>query len=207
MNKEILIIDYKVGNVQSVIKAVKNLGYSVIFSDDKKDLDKARKIILPGQGSYDFAMKKLNDLDLSNVLINKSNKEGIPILGICLGMQILSSKGFENCETNGLNLIPGKVKKLESKPNKIPHIGWNSLILNNFKNKILKNFSDCKDFYFLHSYFFDCEESKDILGLTEYNQEFPSLINRNNVYGAQFHPEKSLKNGMKILKNFLEIND
>ena len=123
MTKEILIIDYKVGNVQSVIKAVKNLGYSVIFSDDKKDLNKARKIILPGQGSYDFAMKKLDDLDLSSILINKSNKEGIPILGICLGMQILSSKGFENCETNGLNLIPGNVKKLESKPNKIPHIG------------------------------------------------------------------------------------
>ena len=206
MNKKILILDYDVGNIESVVKAVKHLGYTSIFSNKKKDLDSASKIILPGQGSYKFAMKKLNELGLVEILKYKVKKEGQPVLGICLGMQILSSKGYEESETEGLNFIEGEVKILKNKPSKLPHIGWNSV---NFieNNKIFKNLENNKDFYFIHSYYFECKNKKNSIANTNYNQNFSSIINKENIYGFQFHPEKSLKRGLNLLKNFLDIND
>ncbi len=206
MTKKILVLDYKTGNVDSVVKAIKILGYDPLFSSEKNKIDECSKIILPGQGSYSHAMQELKKLDLLNDLQYKIKRNNIPVLGICLGMQILSSSGSEGTEQVGLDFIPGRVKILEKKPNKLPHLGWNSV---NFEteDKLLKDIENNKDFYFIHSYYFECEDKKNIIGRTNYNQIFPSIVKKNNVYGVQFHPEKSLKNGLKILDNFLKINE
>lgn len=204
MNK-ILIIDYNTGNVDSVIKAFKLFESDVIFSSKKEDLDKAKKIILPGQGSYDHAIDELKKKNLFDHIKKKYLTENIPIMGICLGMQILSTIGFENNkETQGLDIIPGKVKQMKDSPNNLPHIGWNEVCFN--KDDIL--FNDIKnkqDFYFIHSYEFIPNDYKDALSVSNFNSKFVSIIKKNNCYGIQFHPEKSLKKGLKIIENFLKI--
>ena len=205
MKEKILVVNYKTGNVDSVVKAVKLLGYDVIFSSKKKDLDLVKKIILPGQGSYDFAIKQLEMIDLKNSIVEKVVKENIPVLGICLGMQILSSLGFENKKTSGLNLIPGEVKFMKDAPNKLPHLGWNTVKFVNMEDKIFKNLNNNNDYYFIHSYYFKCKNSKNILATTKFNQVFPAIVKEQSVYGIQFHPEKSLKNGLKLIENFLGL--
>jgi glutamine amidotransferase len=206
MNKKILVLDYKTGNVDSVIKAVKTLDFEPIFSSEKKMIDKCSKIIMPGQGSYSQAIIELEKLDLLKDLQYKIIKKSIPVLGICLGMQILSSSGNEGGEQNGLNLISGKVKILKREPEKLPHLGWNSIKFES-EDKLFKDIENNRDFYFIHSFFFDCKEKENIIATTNYNQIFPSIVKKDLIYGVQFHPEKSLKNGLKILKNFLEINE
>ena len=206
MTKKILVLDYKTGNVDSVVKAIKILGYDPLFSSEKNKIDECSKIILPGQGTYSHAIQELKKLDLLNDLKYKIKQNSIPVLGICLGMQILSYSGSEGTEQIGLNFIPGRVKILKKSPNKIPHLGWNSV---NFekKDKLFREIENNKDFYFIHSYYFECEDTKNIIGTTNYNQIFPSIVKKDNIYGVQFHPEKSLKNGLKILDNFLKINE
>ena len=204
MSEKVLILDYKTGNVDSVIKAVKILGSEPIFSFEKEKIDKSKKLILPGQGSYNYAMQQLNNLGLIEYLKEKIEKENIPTLGICLGMQILSSLGRENENTKGLNIIEGETKILNNKPNKLPHLGWNSVQF--VKNDILfEGLDNNQDYYFIHSYYFNCNYKENIIGISDYNQEFPSIIKKDKIYGIQFHPEKSLKNGLKILENFLKI--
>ena len=181
MTKKILVLDYKTGNVDSVVKAIKILGYDPLFSSEKSKIDECSKIILPGQGSYSHAMQELKKLDLLNDLQYKIKRSNIPVLGICLGMQILSSTGSEGTEQVGLDFIPGRVKILEKKPNKVPHLGWNSV---NFEkeDKLLRDIENNKDFYFIHSYYFECEDKKNIIGRTNYNQIFASIVKKNNVY-------------------------
>ena len=205
MNKKVLVLDYKTGNVDSVIKAIQLLGYDVIFSSEKDDLNKAHKIILPGQGSYDYAMNQLKILEIQDALIKKIKNENIFVLGICLGMQILSSIGFENKDTKGLDLIRGKVKKIKEKPNKLPHLGWNTVTFLDSDEKIFREIPNKSDFYFIHSFFFSCDNSKNIIATSYYNQDFPAIIKKDSIYGIQFHPEKSLKNGIKLIQNFLNL--
>ena len=206
MSKKILIVDYKTGNVDSIIKAVKIAGYDVIFSSEKKDFDYISKIILPGQGAYDYAMSQLDKLDLRKKIVEYAAK-GMPILGICLGMQILSDYGSENNNSKGLGLIEGNVEILNDVPNKLPHLGWNSVKFEDKKNKLFINVPDERDFYFIHSYYFNCKNKKDILATSKYNIEFPAIINNNLIFGVQFHPEKSHKNGLKLIENFLKLNE
>ncbi len=204
MNK-VLVIDYNTGNVDSVIKALKLFSKDVKFSSSRKDLDQAYKIILPGQGSYDHAINELKRKNLFEIIKKKHFSENIPIMGICLGMQILSTYGYENHQkTEGLNIIPGEVIKMEQSPNSLPHIGWNEVF---FKDKdiLFKNIQNNSDFYFIHSYKFVPNNKEDIIGLTNYNSKFASIIKKNNCYGIQFHPEKSLKKGLKLIENFLKI--
>ncbi len=205
MNKKILVLDYKTGNVDSVIKMVNMLGYEAIFSSKKDAFDKANKIILPGQGSYNYAMQELKKNNIFENLEKKINSENIYVLGICLGMQILSTIGVENTKTNGLDLIKGEVKIMNSSPNKLPHIGWNTVKFLDEKEKLFKDIKDEKDFYFIHSYYFFCKNKKNIIATTKYNEEFPSIVKNENIYGVQFHPEKSLKNGIKLFDNFLKL--
>ena len=133
MAKKILVVDYKTGNLDSIIKAISVLGYDPIFSSDKEDLNRSNKILLPGQGSYNKSIENLKKTNLFENLLTKIDKENIPILGICVGMQILSTTGEENSISKGLDLIKGHVKKMKTKPYKLPHIGWNTVNLKKIK--------------------------------------------------------------------------
>ena len=202
MNK-ILVIDYNTGNVDSVVKALKLYENDVVFSFEKKDLDSARKIILPGQGSYDQAIDELQKKNLYEEIIKKSTQENIPIMGICLGMQILSSYGYENNKkTKGLNIIPGHVKKMDENPYPLPNVGWSEVKIDK-QDIIFDEIDNNQDFYFIHS--FRVQSNKNInQSNCHYGEDFIASYEVDNILGVQFHPELSQKNGIKVLKNFLE---
>ena len=196
-------MDYKVGNVNSVIKAVKHLGYSPVFSNQLKEIQESEAIILPGQGSFDYAMDQIDKLSVKEKIYNHVQK-GKKLLGICLGMQILASKGYENNKkTIGLNLIKGEVIKFKSKNIKLPHIGW-SEVKQVADDMLFKDIDNKSDFYHCHSYIFKTKDKKNIIGFSKYKEKFATVIKKDNVYGVQFHPEKSLKFGLKLLENFLK---
>jgi len=204
--KKILILDTDIGNVGSVYRAIENIGYRPIISNKKADFKAVSHIIFPGVGSFDHGMQKLLDYDLCNTLVETVIEKGIPLLGICLGMHLLASTGYENNkETKGLNFIPGKVEKLKVDAGyKIPHMGWNE-VTHDENTMLFQNIKNNKDFYFVHSYIFQTQNEKDITARTTYGTEFVSAINKDNIYGVQFHPEKSLSNGVKLIHNFLKI--
>ena len=200
------IIDYGMGNLDSVFRAVEiNGGYPFIVNNSK-DLESATHIIIPGVGAYSAGMKNLNKSGLVEPIKNKVTKNKIPLLGICLGMQLLSELGYEGGETTGLGLIKGEVKLLkpQNKKEHIPHVGWNEVIYK--KNSALFNdISSGKDFYFVHSYHFTCQNKNNILTTTPYCKDFVSAVIKENIFGVQFHPEKSQKYGLKLIKNFLNF--
>ena len=200
---DVAVIDYNTGNVDSVIKAIKFFGKSVILTNNKTEIQNSKRIILPGQGSFHFGIQELKKLDLINLLKEKVLIEKIPILGICLGMQLFAEVGYEKQESLGLGFINGSVKKIPTSL-KLPHIGWNEV---NFlkKDTLFNDLENNKDFYFVHSYYYECSDIKDKLATTNYNFDFTSIVRKNNVVGFQFHPEKSLKNGLKLINNFLKI--
>jgi len=202
--KNVLIIDSKIGNIGSLKRAISKIGYNYTVSNKfEKNLDISH-IILPGVGSFDNGIKILKQNDLIHKIIYAVQEKGIPILGICLGMQLFASKGFENNQiTDGLNLIPGIVKKLETDSNlKLPHLGWNEVDQDS-ENKLFKNIPNKKDFYFVHNYFFEPNKKNHIIGKTIYGSTFASALNKSNIYGVQFHPEKSLNYGLQLLDNFI----
>ncbi len=202
--KKIVIIDYGVGNVFSVYNAIKYLGYSnVKITYDEKDIFSSDAIILPGVGAFDEAMKnitkrKLDKILHENVLINKK-----PILGVCVGMQILSEGSDENGWHKGLGWIPGKVKKLELTQNlAVPHVGWNNLEIANKSNLYLNQSNSNPHFYFDHSYYFETED-KYVSSYCDYGIKICASVQNDNIYGVQFHPEKSQNNGLKLFRSFL----
>jgi glutamine amidotransferase len=204
-NKKIIIIDSNFCNTGSVYRAIKKIGYEPIVTKDAKYFSSASHIILPGVGSFDHGMKNLQENELGEQIKYATIKKTIPLLGICLGMHLLGKIGFENGETKGLDLIPGSVKKLNlNKKYRIPHMGWNEVFFKR-ENRIFNGIVNKKDFYFVHSYYFEPDDEKHIIGFTSYDKEFASIINKENIYGFQFHPEKSLKCGIKILENFLKL--
>ena len=201
----IVIIDYKINNLVSIYNSIKNQYDNTIISSNIDDIEKAKKLILPGVGTYYEGMKKLKDLNLIEIIRKKVLEDKVPILGICLGMHLLSSKGYEVCETEGLNLIEGVVDHLpESKNLTLPHIGWNEINIRR-ENNIFDEIKNNSDLYFVHSYNFIPTNIENILAETNYTKMFVSMINKDNIYGVQFHPEKSGKVGKQILKNFINI--
>jgi len=203
----ITIIDYKMGNLGSIQNMLIRIGEKSIITNNIKDIEKANKIILPGVGSFDKAINNLNALNLIEIIKRKANDEKIPILGICLGMQLLSEKSEEGILT-GLALIQGEVKKFNFmdpvKKYKIPHMGWN--IVKKVKSSPLTdNIAEDSRFYFVHAYHFVCYRETDILLTTDYGYEFVSAVANDNILGVQFHPEKSHRFGMQLLKNFVEL--
>ncbi|MBO5357169.1 MAG: imidazole glycerol phosphate synthase subunit HisH [Clostridia bacterium] len=201
----IAIIDYGVGNLFSLTSSFKYVGADVVVTSDPNEIKKADKIILPGVGAFGDAIKKLKDTGLDKIVIEEAGN-GKPLMGICLGMQLLFEKSYEYGEHDGLGLLKGSVVPMENyidKSLKIPHIGWNALSIKKESPifKYLKN-GDCV--YFVHSYFAtDCEES--LLATTEYGKELTGAVAYKNIYGCQFHPEKSGDIGLKILKAFCEL--
>ena len=180
---EVVVIDYNTGNVDSVIKAIKHFGKSVILSNNPKDIINAAKIILPGQGSFNFGMEQLEKFDLIGLIKKQVEINKVPILGICLGMQLLADVGNENKTTSGLGFIPGEIKKMTTKL-KLPHIGWNEV--NYIQSSVLfRELENNKDFYFVHSYYYDCLNKENILATSDYDFKFPSIIGKENIFGCQ----------------------
>ena len=195
----IAIIDYGAGNIFSVKNALDFIGLESKLTNNEDEIRSADRIILPGVGAFPWAMTKLKESGLVDVIKEESQKK--PFLGICLGMQLLFDKGYEFEETEGLSLIKGTVNKMEEPDLSIPHIGWNKLeVLNDCP--LLSGLSENEYVYFVHSYKAECDD-KNISAFCEYGHRVPALVfDGKFVYGAQFHPEKSGDTGLKILKNF-----
>lgn len=199
----IAIVDYGVGNLFSLRSSFNAIGADAVFTSDEKVIKSADRILLPGVGAFEDAAAKLKNTGLGEVVIEEV-KNGKPLLGICLGMQLLFEKSFEFGCHDGLSLIPGNIVSFEGKIDKdlkIPEIGWNELRFNKKDSLLYKGFSGGEFVYFVHSYFADCD-SKYVSAFSEYDIDFPASVEYENVFGCQFHPEKSGKVGLKILDNF-----
>lgn len=198
----IVIIDYNIGNLKSVSGAFKRIGLDAVVSRDHDVIRKAQGIVLPGVGAFPVAMENLKKYDLIDIL-NERKDAGIPILGICLGMQILFEKGYEVKETQGLGFIPGTVSFMDI-DEKIPHMGWNQLHINH-DHPIVKYIDENDDVYFVHSYMAHCPDD-NMIAYTDYGStNVTALVAKDNVIGCQFHPEKSGTVGQKILLAFKEM--
>ena len=204
-SNKIVIINYGMGNIGSICNMFKYLGTPVVVSCDPQIIKSADKLVLPGVGHFDKAMQNINSLGIFNSIIDKALIHKTPILGICLGMQIMC-KSSEEGVLPGLSLINAEVKKFKFEDDvklKIPHMGWNNIEINK-QSDILINLDNNSRFYFVHSYYVNCDNNSDVLTYTSYRDKFVSSFQSDNIIGVQFHPEKSHKFGMHIFKNFIE---
>ena len=204
--KKIIVIDSGLGNINSLVNCISSLDFDYAIINKPDENINFDKMIFPGVGSYDFAMKSIIEKKW-DIFIKKNILEKKKFyLGICIGMQVLSSIGYENTKTSGLAIIEGDVKIFNSGDHniKLPHVGWNDVqkINNSELFEGIKNYSD---FYFDHSYVMEVKDDAHSTSLTDYNKIFISSVKNQNVYGVQFHPEKSAENGKKILSNFLKL--
>jgi glutamine amidotransferase len=209
MKKNITILDYGSGNIlsakQSFAKVIenKNLNAEVFISGNPKSIINSSHIVLPGQGAFETCFNGLKKIpgmleELNNFALVKKK----PFFGICVGMQLLADNSLENGNHKGLGWIGGTIKKLPSLKLKMPHMGWNTIKNLRSDPVILPRETD---YYFVHSYYFNCENPKNILAQTNYGINFPSIVKKENIYGVQFHPEKSSNQGLDIIKNFIEL--
>ncbi len=201
----IVIVDYGVGNLFSLVSSFKSIGVNAIVSGEEKVIRQADKIILPGVGAFGDASNKLFSSGLAHVVIEQANK-GVPLLGICLGMQLLLEKGYEYGEHKGLGLIKGNIKPISDvipADLKIPHIGWNALKILDKQNPLFKYIKNGDFVYFVHSFYgADCDS---VVATSEYGADLTAVVSKGKVFGCQFHPEKSGEVGLNILKAFSEI--
>jgi len=209
MRKQITIVDYGLGNIlsaqQSFLKVTElnNINADILISNDPNVIKDSTHVVLPGQGAFKSCMQGLSKISgILDTLYNFAVIKKKPFLGICVGMQLLALDSEENGNHKGLGWINGHIKKLPSKNIKMPHMGWNSIKL---KNNQLKIKPLEADYYFVHSYYFDCVNKEDILAETVYGLNFTSIVAKENIYGVQFHPEKSSNQGLEIIKQFIEI--
>lgn len=202
----VLIVDYTMGNIDSMRRALEECGASVVVGNRVDDFNSATHIVLPGVGSFPSGMERLEGFNIPALLQEQVMERGIPLLGVCLGMQLLAETGMEVRLAKGLGFVPGKVVPLKASiSERIPHVGWNGVV-HDGSSPLLRGISSGKDFYFVHSYYFECAQAQDIVATTDYCGGFASIINRGNIWGTQFHPEKSQRTGMQLLKNFLALN-
>jgi len=203
----ITIVDYGLGNIRAFVNVYKRLNINVKTAHHPDDLKDASKIILPGVGAFDYAMQLLNNSGMRMELEKQVIEKKIPVLGICVGMQMLARSSEEGV-LPGLGWIDGTVKRFHSNPQnyktRLPHMGWNT-IMPVRQNALLEGFDDTARFYFLHSYYFMCNNESDVIARSEYGEQFASGINNSNIYGIQFHPEKSHLNGIRLLDNFAKL--
>ena len=204
----IAIVNYRSGNLHSALKSFEAAAadfrnVNVKITSCYKEVLSADKVVLPGVGSFSFCKSKLlENTDIYKALCDLIIDQKKPFLGICVGMQILSDRGHEDKITKGLGIISGEIKKFKDKKLIIPHMGWNSIKLSK-EDRIIKKNLDKKDFYFVHSYIFENIEKKNVLATTIYGKNFPSIVKKGNIYGVQFHPEKSHKYGLNLIKNYI----
>lgn len=202
----IVIIDYGIGNLRSIQSKFERFKINALISSNIEDIKNAEKLILPGVGSFLNGMNNLRDYGLLDILNQKVLEDKTPILGICLGMQLMT-KGSEEGNAEGLGWFDAETVKFRfdgANANlKIPHMGWNEVKFSK-ESKLCEGIETNLDFYFVHSYHVKCNVDSDNLAMTDYGYEFTSMIQKDNIYGAQFHPEKSHKHGVTIFKNFVE---
>jgi imidazole glycerol-phosphate synthase subunit HisH len=199
----ITIIDYGLGNLGSVLNMMKKVNVAAQISGDLEVIANAEKILLPGVGAFDAAMERLTGTPLRDVLDKKAKVDKVPVLGICLGMQLLT-RGSEEGKLPGLDWIPAFTYKFPSSALKVPHMGWN-LVKRSNESGLTKSFDDEYRFYFVHSYYVKADNREESILETTYGLTFDSGIQKENIYGAQFHPEKSHRFGMQLFKNFAAI--
>jgi imidazole glycerol-phosphate synthase subunit HisH len=203
------IIDYGTGNIQAFINLFKRLGVNVQRVSSPNQLNNVDRIILPGVGHFDHAMYSLNHSGLRSKLEELVLGNQVPLLGICVGMQILANESDEG-ELSGLNWVPGHIRGFNNLPKisqnvRIPHMGWNELEININSKLFSKGFEEKPQFYFLHSYYFDAKNKSHVIATSNYGLNFDAAISYKNIYGVQFHPEKSHYWGEQIIKNFLVL--
>lgn len=199
----ITIVDYGLGNLGSVLNMMKKIGIPAQITGDLEIISKSEKILLPGVGAFDAAMGRLMDTELRKLLDQKALIEKVPVLGICLGMQLLT-RGSEEGQLPGLNWVPAFTYKFPASQLKVPHMGWN-LVKPFTPSPLTENFDKEFRFYFVHSYYVKADDEKNAIMRTEYGISFDSGIQRGNIFGAQFHPEKSHRFGMQLFKNFAKL--
>lgn len=202
---KVVIVDYGMGNLRSVEKAFRRLGIDSVISSDSSEILSADKLVLPGVGHFNRGMQNIKERKIFDVLYESVLIKKKQILGICLGMQLMTEYSEEgDCE--GLGWIKAKTVKFSFNNNnlKIPHMGWNNLDIQN-DISLLKNITGEDSFYFVHSYYVNCENEENVLAKTNYNTKFVSAFYSDNIFGCQFHPEKSHDKGLEIIKNFTEL--
>lgn len=197
------IVDYGVGNLKSIANAMSYLGFKTQVTTASQNLERANAIILPGVGAFPDAAQKLRNSGLEQTIIAQAGKK--PILGICLGMQLLFDWGEEGERCQGLGLIPGHVTRIDT-AFKLPHIGWNTLTFEGIKSPLFQGVAEGSAVYFVHSYAAHTDRKTDLLATTDYGPPVTAAVGRNDVFGCQFHPEKSGEVGLTILRNFGELN-
>tara|TARA_B100000787_G_C16114753_1_gene259777 strand:- start:17 stop:637 length:621 start_codon:yes stop_codon:yes gene_type:complete len=204
MTTKVAIINYGIGNIRSLYNSLKKIEIEAEIITDPELIYKFNKVFLPGVGSYKDAINMIKKIGWEKSIKKFSSDKSKSLFGICVGMQILSTYGYEHGKSDGLNIIEGDVEHMDKQgcDLKLPHIGWNNIkILNN--NLITENISNESNFYFVNSYSYKLINYNELIATTNYGIEFPSIINKQNIFGTQFHPEKSSKAGMQILKNFI----
>ncbi len=203
--KQVAIVEYGMGNLDSVARAIEKCGGQPLITYEAADFASADAIVLPGVGAFPVGMDNIRARGLDHILASQVFGREVPFLGICLGMQLLAEKGWEGSECEGLGWIAGEVKRLEPQTgDRIPHVGWNQVNLLQ-PTPLLAGIPSGQDFYFVHSYHFDCRNPQDRMAQTPYCGGFTSIVGRNNLWGVQFHPEKSQRLGFQLLKNFLQL--
>jgi len=207
MNKaNIVIIDYGMGNIQSIHNALVKMGGNVSISNKADDLLAADALVLPGVGAFSEAMSNLKSLGLVELIVSVVRDQGKPLLGICLGMQLLADSSEERGSSQGLSLIPGNVRPIPVTPDlRLPHIGWNTLSLKQ-KEPLFLGINNDDAVYFVHSYHFVCDPSY-VSATTDYGCDVVAAVQRENIFGVQFHPERSQKKGLRLLGNFVDYVD
>ena len=205
---KIAIIDYDMGNVKSVSNALELLKVDHILTRDVEALSEADGLILPGVGAFGDGMKHLKDYNLLDPLKEEVLQKKKPFLGICVGMQLMADGGDEFGSHDGLGFVPGWVRLFEPKGKdyKIPHIGWNNLNIQK-RDPLFEDVEEPSDYYFVHSYVFEAENDNDVSATCDYGKPFVAAVQKDNVMGVQFHPEKSQKNGISLIKNFVNFVD
>ena len=201
----VVIVDYGLGNLLSILNMLKELGVKAIISSKQEEINDSTKLILPGVGSFDYGMNKINEIGLKNILDKKVLIDRVPVLGICLGAQIMTARSEEG-KMEGLGWFSAETVKFKFSGNddslKIPHMGWRDIKVEKRSNLLL-NLPEEPRFYFVHSYHFKSHQTEDVLASAEYGYKFAVALEKNNIIGVQFHPEKSHKFGKTVLNNFI----